>query len=192
MLLRGHAEGATTRRSASFRFARSNRTSRRRSGASRSGRRSGARASSPRRAQLMLEFVFEHSWRASSRSARRGAGTAAAAARCRRSAPCRKACCGSRSCRNGEYLDQVLYAIVEDDWRASRDVRRTQRAAASSTRRVVRLTAGGYDSSLSSLPSAATGRATTRSTTPDTALAPCSPACSSASRFWHAVTPDPQ
>jgi ribosomal-protein-alanine N-acetyltransferase len=23
--------------------------------------------------------------------------------------------------RNGEYLDQVLYAIVEDDWRASRD-----------------------------------------------------------------------
>jgi RimJ/RimL family protein N-acetyltransferase len=24
--------------------------------------------------------------------------------------------------RNGEYLDQVLYAIVEDDWRASREV----------------------------------------------------------------------
>jgi ribosomal-protein-alanine N-acetyltransferase len=23
--------------------------------------------------------------------------------------------------RNGQYLDQVLYAIVEDDWRASRD-----------------------------------------------------------------------
>jgi RimJ/RimL family protein N-acetyltransferase len=26
--------------------------------------------------------------------------------------------------RNGEYLDQVLYAIVEDDWRASREVAR--------------------------------------------------------------------
>ena len=24
--------------------------------------------------------------------------------------------------RNGHYLDQVLYAIVEDDWRASREV----------------------------------------------------------------------
>ncbi len=23
--------------------------------------------------------------------------------------------------RNGEYLDQVLYAIVEDDWRATRE-----------------------------------------------------------------------
>jgi RimJ/RimL family protein N-acetyltransferase len=30
--------------------------------------------------------------------------------------------------RNGRYLDQVLYAIVEDDWRASRDVATVARA----------------------------------------------------------------
>ena len=29
--------------------------------------------------------------------------------------------------RNGRYLDQVLYAIVEDDWRAARDARETKK-----------------------------------------------------------------
>ena len=71
----------------------------RRSGALRSGRRSGVPACS-KSAELVLDFAFEtlgvH--RLEARAAvRNGRGNGAL----RRSAPCRKACCGSRSCGTG-------------------------------------------------------------------------------------------
>ncbi len=74
-------------------------------------------------AELVLEFAFEtigvH--RLEARAAvRNGRGNGALRKLGRRAGrPARKS-----FLRNGEYLDQVLYAIVEDDWRSSREMAR--------------------------------------------------------------------
>ena len=70
-------------------------------------------------AELVLEFAFEtlgvH--RLEARAAmQNGRGNGALS----RWARFRSACCASHSCTTVEYLDQVLYAILEDDWRAMR------------------------------------------------------------------------
>ncbi len=93
---------------------------------------------------------------------------------------------------NGEYLDQVLYAIVRTTGapRARLVSRHWSSISSSSAQagggRMFRCPAyfdrfigrdGSDDHSLHD---------------PGYNFAPCRPACSSASRFWHAVTPDPQ
>ena len=39
-----------------------------------------------------------------------------------RSARCRKASCASRSSRNGECIDQALWTILDEDWKAQRAI----------------------------------------------------------------------
>ena len=71
-------------------------------------------------AQLVLEFVFETlgAHRLEARAAvRNGRGTGALL----KLGAVPEGVLRSSLLRDGEYLDQVLYAIVEDDWRASRD-----------------------------------------------------------------------
>jgi [ribosomal protein S5]-alanine N-acetyltransferase len=70
-------------------------------------------------AELVLEFAFEtigvH--RLEARAAvRNGRGNGAL----RKVGAVPEAVLRKSFCRNGEYLDQVLYAIVEDDWRRAR------------------------------------------------------------------------
>jgi RimJ/RimL family protein N-acetyltransferase len=80
-------------------------------------------------AQLVLAFAFEtlgvH--RLEARAAvRNGRGTGAL----RKIGAVPEGVLRKSLLRNGEYLDQVMYAIVEDDWRVSRDrSRRTPRDA---------------------------------------------------------------
>jgi RimJ/RimL family protein N-acetyltransferase len=74
-------------------------------------------------AELVLEFAFEtlgvH--RLEARSAvRNGRGNGAL----RKLGAVQEGLLRKSFLRNGEYLDQVLYAIVEDDWRASRETAR--------------------------------------------------------------------
>ena len=94
-------------------------------------------------AELVLDFAFETHRRAPAGSARGGRRTAAATARCRSSAPCRNACCASRSCKNGEYLDQVLYAMLDTDWRGSRRADRRFARSCACTRPFQSLAAQG-------------------------------------------------
>jgi RimJ/RimL family protein N-acetyltransferase len=71
-------------------------------------------------AQLVLEFAFDtlDVHRLEARSAvRNGRGTGALL----KLGAVPEGVLRKSFLRNGEYLDQVLYAIVEDDWRASRD-----------------------------------------------------------------------
>ena len=73
-------------------------------------------------ADLVLEFAFEtlgvH--RLEARAAvRNGRGTAAL----RKVGAVQEGLLRKSFLRNGEYLDQALYAIVSDDWRAARDER---------------------------------------------------------------------
>jgi len=71
-------------------------------------------------AQLVLEFAFEtlDVHRLEARAAvRNGRGTGALL----KLGAVPEGVLRKSFLRNGEYLDQVLYAIVEDDWRASRD-----------------------------------------------------------------------
>ena len=75
-------------------------------------------------AELVLEFAFEtlgvH--RLEARAAvRNGRGTAAL----RKVGAVQEGLLRKSFLRNGEYLDQALYAIVSDDWRAARDERLT-------------------------------------------------------------------
>lgn len=72
-------------------------------------------------AELVLEFVFDtlgvH--RLEARAAvRNGRGTGAL----QKVGAVREGVLRKSFLRNGEYLDQALYAIVDEDWRASRDV----------------------------------------------------------------------
>ena len=74
-------------------------------------------------ADLVLEFAFEtlgvH--RLEARSAvRNGRGNGAL----RKVGAVQEGLLRKSFLRNGEYLDQVLYAIVEDDWRSSREMAR--------------------------------------------------------------------
>jgi len=74
-------------------------------------------------ADLVLEFAFEtvgvH--RLEARSAvRNGRGNGAL----RKLGAVQEGLLRKSFLRNGEYLDQVLYAIVEDDWRFSREMAR--------------------------------------------------------------------
>jgi len=76
----------------------------------------------PASAELVLGFVFDtlgvH--RLEARAAvRNGRGTAAL----RKVGAVQEGLLRKSFLRNGEYLDQVLYAIVSDDWRAARDER---------------------------------------------------------------------
>ena len=78
-------------------------------------------------ANLALEFAFEtlgvH--RLEARSAvRNGRGNGAL----RKLGAVQEGLLRKSFFRNGEYLDQVLYAIVEDDWRVSREMARPTRA----------------------------------------------------------------
>jgi [ribosomal protein S5]-alanine N-acetyltransferase len=71
-------------------------------------------------AQLVLEFAFDmlNVHRLEARAAvRNGRGTGALL----KLGAVPEGVLRKSFLRNGEYLDQVLYAIVEDDWRASRD-----------------------------------------------------------------------
>jgi ribosomal-protein-alanine N-acetyltransferase len=73
-------------------------------------------------AELVLEFVFEtlgvH--RLEARAAvRNGRGTAAL----RKIGAVQEGLLRKSFLRNGEYLDQALFAIVSDDWRAAHDLR---------------------------------------------------------------------
>ena len=74
-------------------------------------------------ADLVLEFAFEtlgvH--RLEARSAvRNGRGNGAL----RKVGAVQEGLLRKSFLRNGEYLDQVLYGIVEDDWRSSREMAR--------------------------------------------------------------------
>ena len=76
----------------------------------------------PASAAMVLEFVFDtlgvH--RLEARAAvRNGRGTAAL----RKVGAVHEGLLRKSFLRNGEYLDQALYAIVSDDWRAARDER---------------------------------------------------------------------
>jgi RimJ/RimL family protein N-acetyltransferase len=74
-------------------------------------------------AELMMEFAFETlgAHRLEARSAvRNGRGNGAL----RKIGAVQEGVLRKSFMRNGEYLDQVLYAIVEDDWRATRAIRR--------------------------------------------------------------------
>jgi RimJ/RimL family protein N-acetyltransferase len=78
-------------------------------------------------ADLVLEFAFEtlgvH--RLEARSAvRNGRGNGAL----RKVGAVQEGLLRKSFLRNGEYLDQVLYGIVEDDWRSSREMARPIRA----------------------------------------------------------------
>ncbi len=79
-------------------------------------------------AELMLEFVFEtldvHRLEARS-SVQNGRGSGAL----RKVGAVREAILRKSFLRNGRYLDQVLYTILEDDWRAA--VRHADRVSAS-------------------------------------------------------------
>jgi RimJ/RimL family protein N-acetyltransferase len=61
------------------------------------------------RARAILDFGVDASACSASKRAR-PSPTAAATARCERSARCRKACCGDRFLRHGQYHDQVLWS----------------------------------------------------------------------------------
>ena len=95
-VLRRHAQGITTPRSASSRFANSSPGSRRPNGDSRSARRSGARACS-RRAPIWCSTSCSRRSASIGSKRERRSGTAAAPGRSARSARSRKGCCGSRS-----------------------------------------------------------------------------------------------
>jgi len=80
-------------------------------------------------ADLVLEFAFEtlgvH--RLEARAAiRNGRGTAAL----RKIGAVQEGLLRKSFLRNGEYLDQALYAIVSDDWRSARDERAAESASA--------------------------------------------------------------
>lgn len=71
-------------------------------------------------AELVIEFAFETlgAHRLEARSAvRNGRGNGAL----RKLGAVQEGLLRKSFLRNGEYLDQVLYAIVDDDWRASRE-----------------------------------------------------------------------
>ena len=74
-------------------------------------------------ADLVLEFAFEtlgvHRLEARS-VVRNGRGNGAL----RKVGAVQEGLLRKSFLRNGEYLDQVLYAIVEDDWRVSREMAR--------------------------------------------------------------------
>ena len=79
-------------------------------------------------AELVLQFAFEtvgiH--RLEARAAvRNGRGNGAL----RKMGAVQEGVLRKSFLRNGEYLDQVLYAIVEDDWRIARNAARTVRVA---------------------------------------------------------------
>ncbi len=85
--------------------------------------------------------------------------------------------------RNGEYFDQVLYTILDEDWR------RLRRAGNKFNAPHQCATPGSTDFSIST---GLAGSADHSLHEPGNSRAPRSPACSSASKLWHAVTPDPQ
>ena len=103
--------------------------------------------------------------------------------------------------QNGEYLDQVLYAILER--RLARRARRA-RPELSRARALSDVTMSRQGPATITWPAVlllgvtgdvSTGRDGSLDHSlhePGYSLAPCRPACSSASRFWQAVTPDPQ
>jgi [ribosomal protein S5]-alanine N-acetyltransferase len=73
-------------------------------------------------AELVLEFVFETlgAYRLEARAAvRNGRGTGAL----RKIGAVQEGMLRKSFLRNGEFLDQALYAIIADDWRASREAR---------------------------------------------------------------------
>lgn len=78
-------------------------------------------------AQLMLEFVFDtigvHRLEARA-SVQNGRGNSAL----RKVGAVREAILRQSFLRNGRYVDQVLYSILEDDWRASREYARPRLA----------------------------------------------------------------
>ena len=98
------------------RCARSIRRSKPRNGNARWRRRRGAPACSSKR------HVWSCGVRVQRRSARTGSRracccrTAAPTARSGSSAPSRKASSAGRSRRRGEYVDQVLWSVLKDDW----------------------------------------------------------------------------
>ena len=85
-----------------------------------SARRSGAPGVFQEGAELVLDFAFEtlgvHRLEARAAVAN-GRGNGAL----RKIGAVQEGLLRKSFLRNGEYLDQVLYAIVEDDWRADRD-----------------------------------------------------------------------
>jgi ribosomal-protein-alanine N-acetyltransferase len=80
-------------------------------------------------AELMLEFTFDAigAHRLEARAAvRNGRGNGAL----RKIGAVQEGVLRKSFRRNGEYLDQVLYAIVEDDWREAKEMRATSSAHA--------------------------------------------------------------
>ena len=110
--------------------------------------------------------------------------------RFRRWAPFRKVCCASRSYERRVSRPGAL-RDPRDDWRASRRRSRVARRALTTVDRPAARCSAVRPISLR--------RSTGRDGSDDHSLhdpaynfAPCRPACSIASRLWHAVTPDPQ
>ena len=111
----------TTRRLGCSRFVSSIRCSTRPSGDLRSGRSSGARACSSKGAELVIEFSFDvmgvH--RLEARAAvQNGRGNGAL----RKIGAVQEGILRKSFLRGGKYLDQALWAILEEDWYRSKAV----------------------------------------------------------------------